>query len=114
MKLPAKVIIAILVVFAVAGGGLWNQSCTSGPHAVKLTAHDMELVFHELLPPSKQQEIAASPEEKKKLVDELRKLLALAQVAEQEGYLQRPEVASQVALQGDLTLARAYKKSNPD
>lgn len=114
MKLPVKVIVTILVVFAVAGGGLWNQSCSSGPKAIKLTAHDMELVFHELLPPAKQQEIAASPEEKKKLVDELKKVLALAQVAEQEGYLQRPEVASQVALRGDLTLASAYRKNNPD
>ena len=114
MKLPAKVIVAILVVFAVAGGGLWNQSCTSGPKAVKLTAHDMQLVFQEMLPPAKQQEIAASPEEKKKLVGELKKLLALAQAAEQEGYLQRPEVASQVAFQSDMALYRAYRKSNPD
>ena len=114
MRLPAKVIVAILVVFTVAGGGLWNQSCTSGPKAVKLTAHDMQLVFQEMLPPAKQQEIAASPEEKKKLVDELRKLLALAQVAEQEGYLQRPEVASQVAFRSDMALYRAYRKNNPD
>jgi peptidyl-prolyl cis-trans isomerase C len=114
MKLPVKVIVAILVVFAVAGGGLWNQSCTSGPKAVKLTAHDMQVVFQEMLPPAKQQEIAASPEEKKKLVDELKKLLALAQVAEQEGYLQRPEVASQVAFQSDMALYRAYRKNNPD
>jgi hypothetical protein len=63
MKLPIKVVLAILVVFAVASGALWNQSCSSGQKAVKLSAHDMELVFQELLPPAKQQEIAASPEE---------------------------------------------------
>ncbi|MEK6300104.1 MAG: peptidylprolyl isomerase [Acidobacteriota bacterium] len=114
MKLPAKVIVAILVVFAVASGALWNQSCSSGPKAVKLTAHDMELVFQEMLPPAKQQEIAASPDERKKLVAELKKLLALAQVAEQEGYLQKPEVATQVAFQSDMALYRAYRKSNPD
>jgi peptidyl-prolyl cis-trans isomerase C len=114
MKLPIKVILAILIVFAVASGALWNQSCSSGPKAVKLSAHDMELVFQEMLPPAKQQEIAASEEEKKKLVGELKKLLALAQAAEQEGYLQRPEVASQVAFQSDMALYRAYRKSNPD
>ncbi|HWN99612.1 MAG TPA: peptidylprolyl isomerase [Blastocatellia bacterium] len=114
MKLPVKVIVAILVVLAVASGALWNQSCTSGPKSVKLSAHDMELLFKELLPPAQQQEIAASPEEKKKLVEKLKQVLALAQAAEQEGYLQRPEIASQVALQSDLTLARAYRKSNPD
>src|SRR6185295_15154921 len=76
--------------------------------------NDMELVFQEMLPPAKQQEIAASEEEKKKLVGELKKLLALAQAAEQEGYLQRPEVASQVAFQSDMALYRAYRKSNPD
>lgn len=114
MKLPIKVILAILVVFAVASGALWNQSCSSAPKTVKLSAHDMELVFQEMLPPTKQQEIAASPEERKKLVAELKKLLALAQVAEQEGYLQKPEVATQVAFQSDMALYRAYRKSNPD
>ena len=74
MKLPAKVIIAILVVFAVASGALWNQSCSSGPKVAKLSAHDMQLVFQEMLPASKQQEIAASPDEKKKLVAELIKM----------------------------------------
>ena len=114
MKLPIKVILAILIVFAVASGALWNQSCSSGPKTVKLTAQDMALVFQEMLPPAKQQEIAASEEERKKLVGELKKLLALAQAAEQEGYLQRPEVASQVAFQSDMALYRAYRKSNPD
>ena len=114
MKLPIKVIVAIAVVIAVAGAGLWNQSCTSGPMTVKLSQHDMELVFQEMLPPSKQQEISTNPEEKKKLVADLKKLLALAQVAEQEGYLQRPEVASQVAFQSDMALYRAYRKNNPD
>jgi parvulin-like peptidyl-prolyl isomerase len=114
MKLPIKVIVAIAVVIAVAGAGLWNQSCTSGPKTVKLSQHDMELVFQEMLPPSKQQEISTNPEEKKKLVADLKKLLALAQVAEQEGYLQRPEVASQVAFQSDMALYRAYRKNNPD
>jgi len=114
MKLPIKVILAILIVFALAGSALWNQSCSSAPKTVKLSAHDMQLVFQEMLPPSKQQEIAASPDEKKKLVGELKKLLALAQAAEQEGYLQKPEVASQVAFQGDMALYRAYRKNNPD
>jgi peptidyl-prolyl cis-trans isomerase C len=114
MKLPIKVIVAIAVVIAVAGAGLWNQSCTSGTKTVKLSQHDMELVFQEMLPPSKQQEISTNPEEKKKLVADLKKLLALAQVAEQEGYLQRPEVASQVAFQSDMALYRAYRKNNPD
>lgn len=114
MKLPIKVIVAIAVVIAVAGAGLWNQSCTSGPKTVKLSQHDMELVFQEMLPPSKQQEISTNPEEKKKLIADLKKLLALAQVAEQEGYLQRPEVASQVAFQSDMALYRAYRKNNPD
>ena len=114
MNLPIKVILAILIVFALAGSAIWNQSCSSAPKTVKLSAHDMQLVFQEMLPPSKQQEIAASPDEKKKLVGELKKLLALAQAAEQEGYLQKPEVASQVAFQGDMALYRAYRKNNPD
>jgi hypothetical protein len=74
----------------------------------------MEVIFQELLPPQKQQQIASDPEEKKKLVSEIKKLLAVAQVAEKEGYAQRPEVQSQLSFQQDIALNNTYRKKNPD
>jgi len=84
------------------------------PETVKLTAHDMHVLFQEMLPPQKQQEIAANPEEKKKFVEAIKNLLAVAQVAEQEGYGKRPEVQWQTALQIDLNLNQAYRKKHPE
>ncbi len=84
------------------------------PKTVKLTARDMQVIFQEMLPPQKQQEIAANPEEKKKFLDQIKKLLAVAQAAEEEGYSQRPEVKTQTDFQTDLHLNQAYRKKYPD
>src|SRR5215212_1216166 len=81
---------------------------------IKLTSHDMEVLFQEVLPPQAQQMIASNPEEKKKLVDEVKRILAVAQLAEREGYAKRPELQSQIALQTDLSLNQTYRKKNPD
>lgn len=113
-KISGKVIAAIAVVLMLGVGGLVLQSSSSSAKTVKLTPHDMEVIFQELLPPQKQQQIAASPEERKKLVAEIKKLLAVAQVAEQEGYAQRPEVQSQLSFQQDIALNNAYRKKLPD
>lgn len=80
----------------------------------KLTAQDMHILFQEMVSPEKQQEIAAEPEERKRFVAEIRKLLAVAQVAAQEGYAQHPEVQAQMALQFDLNLNQAYRKKHPE
>jgi hypothetical protein len=111
---PAKVIVAILLLVVIAGVLLFVQRDSSSAKTVKLTKHDMEFVFQEMLPPQAQQMIASNPEEKKKLVDQLKKILAVAQVAEREGYAQRPEIESQIAFQTDMSLNQAYRKKNPD
>jgi parvulin-like peptidyl-prolyl isomerase len=113
-KVSGKVIAAVALVFMLGIGGLILQSSSSSAKTVKLTPHDMEVIFQELLPPQKQQQIAASPEEKKQLVAQIKELLAVAQIAEQEGYAQRPEIQSQLAFQQDIALNNSYRKKNPD
>ncbi|HKA17721.1 MAG TPA: peptidylprolyl isomerase [Blastocatellia bacterium] len=114
MKLPVKVIAMMLVLGVLASGLLFVQCSSSSTKAAKLTAHDMQLIFQELLPPQQQQEIASDPEAKKQLVDNLRKLLSVAQVAEQEGYAEHADLKSQLSFQLDRVLFEAYKKKNPD
>lgn len=87
---------------------------TASPTMGKLTAHDMHILFQEMVPPKLQQEIAANPVEKKKFVNAVKQLLAVAHLAEQEGYGKRPEVQAQTALQIDLNLNQAYRKKHPE
>jgi parvulin-like peptidyl-prolyl isomerase len=114
MKLPVKVIAMILLLGVLASGMLFVQCSASSPKAVKLTAHDMQLIFQELLPPQQQQEINSDPAGKKQLVDNIKKLLAVAQVAEQEGYAEHADLKSQLSFQLDRVMNEAYKKKNPD
>ena len=113
-KISGKVIAAVALVLMLGIGGLLLQTSSSSAKTVKLTPHDMEVIFQELLPPQKQQQIAASPEERKKLVAEIKNLLAVAHVADQEGYAQRPEVQSQLSFQQDIAFSNAYRKKFPD
>lgn len=114
MKMPTKVIVAVLILVFLGGAFLFIQQSSSSPKTIKLSKHDMELVFQEMLSPQAQQMIASNPEEKKKLVEEVKKILAVAQVAEQEGYAQRPEIEKQIAFQTDMSLNQVYRKKNPD
>lgn len=114
MKLPIKVIAMILLLGVLSSGLLFVQCSSSNPKTVKLTAQDMQLIFQELVPPQQQQQIASDPEERKKLAADIRKLLAVAQVAEQEGYAERPELKTQLSFQQDRALNDAYRKKNPD
>ena len=114
MKLSIKVIAMMLLLGMLASGLLFVQCSSSSPKTVKLTAHDMQLIFQELLPPQQQQQIASDPEERKKLVADIKKLLAVAQVAEQEGYAEHADLKTQLSFQLDRALNDAYRKKNPD
>ena len=114
MKLSIKVIAMMLLLGMLASGLLFVQCSSSSPKTVKLTARDMQLIFQELVPPQQQQQIASDPEERKKLVADIKKLLAVANVAEQEGYAEHAELKTQLAFQLDRALNDAYRKKNPD
>lgn len=112
MKLSAKVIVAVLVVTVLAGALLMAQCGASSPKVVKLTAHDMEVLVSEVFPPGQQKQLEDA-EQRKQLAKRLKQLLALAGVAEVEGYADKPEVQAQISLQADLALREAYDKKNP-
>ncbi|HKP88165.1 MAG TPA: peptidylprolyl isomerase [Blastocatellia bacterium] len=111
---PAKAIVLILILVFLAGTFFLVQWSSSKGRSYNLSKHDMEILFHEVMPPNAQQEIASNPEEKKKFLDDLRKLLAVAQAAENEGYAQRPEVQAQTALSSDARLNQAYRAKHPE
>ena len=113
-KISGKVIAAIGVVVLLGIGGILIQRSSSSPKTVKLTARDMQIIFQELVPPQQQQQIASDPEERKKLVADIKKLLAVAQVAEQEGYAEHADLKTQLSFQLDRALNDAYRKKNPD
>jgi hypothetical protein len=113
-SMPTKAIAAILLLAFLAAAFIFIQRSSSKPVSYNLSKHDMEVIFQEMIPPPQQAQIAASPDEKKKLMDEVRKLLSVAAYAESEGYAQKPEVQQQLALQTDLGLNEAYRKKHPD
>jgi parvulin-like peptidyl-prolyl isomerase len=116
MKLSGKAIGAILVVAVLTGLLIFSQlnpSSSSGHRAYNLSAHDMEVLVGEIMPPPQQQALAASAEQKQTLAKRLKELLALAQVAEEKEFDKKPDVQSQISLQTDLALRDAYDKKNP-
>lgn len=115
--ISGRVLAAILVVVALAGTMIWAQispmSNRGELNSVKFDAKRMEFLVSELLPPQQQQALASNPEQKKTLVKTLKQILAVAQQAEKEGYGNRPEVQSKIAIQNDFALREAYEKKNP-
>jgi peptidyl-prolyl cis-trans isomerase C len=113
MKLTGKVTATIVVLVALAGGALWAQRSSSSARTIKLSAHDMEVLVGEVLSPSAMQQLASNPDQRQQLVKEIKQTLALGQAAEREGYAQRPQMVSQIAMQSDFALRSAYQKKNP-
>ncbi|HJQ71108.1 MAG TPA: peptidylprolyl isomerase [Blastocatellia bacterium] len=114
MKVSVKVIVVLVVIGVLAAAGIIAQrTSSSGPRSSNLSAADMELLIPEILRPEAQAQIA-KPEQRKELVSQFRQILAIAQVAEREGYEKRADVKSQMELMADSSLARSYATRNPD
>ncbi|HEX5735211.1 MAG TPA: peptidylprolyl isomerase [Blastocatellia bacterium] len=114
MKVSAKVIVMIAVVGVLALAMLIAQrSSSSAPRSANFSATDMELLIPEILPPEAQAQYS-QPAQKKELAKQLRHVLAIAQLAEREGFDKRPDVKTQMELMADSRLARAYATKNPD
>ena len=115
MKLSPKAIFAIAIVAVLAAALLFSQysSSRSSSATYNLSARDMELLVGEVMPPQQQQQLATSPEQKQQLAKRLKELLALAQEAERNGFADKADVQSQMALQTDLALRDVYEKKNP-
>jgi peptidyl-prolyl cis-trans isomerase C len=115
MKISGKAILAIAVVAILAALLFFSQynSSSSNSRSYNLSAADMEILVGEILPPPQQQALATSAEQKQTLAKRLKELLALAQVAEQNGFAEKPEIQSQINLQTDLALRDSFDKKNP-
>ena len=113
MKLPGKVIATLAIVAIIAGGALWAQRSSSTPKPIRLSAHEMEVLVGEIIPPTQQQQLASSPEQKQVFVKRLKQLFALGQAAEREGYASRDIVRSEIDFRSDRTLQTVYGKKNP-
>ena len=112
MKLSGRVIAMIAVVVLLGGFGLIAQWACSAPAQYKLTAHEMEVLVSEIIPPGQQQQLASDGEQRKKLAQEFKKVFSLAQAAEQEGFAQHPDVKSAIDIQTDVVLRDAWEKKN--
>jgi parvulin-like peptidyl-prolyl isomerase len=114
MKTPVKVGLTVAVVLALVGALFYAQLSPTRSADYNLDTKEMELLVSEILPPTQQQQLASNPDQKKQLAQRLKELLAIAQVAEREGFADHDDVKSQIALQTDLALREAYEKKNPD
>jgi parvulin-like peptidyl-prolyl isomerase len=101
----AVVVSALLIVWEAKYGGA--RAMTS------LTPEDMTLLT-ETFPPTEQLKLSGSAEERKKLADDLRKILAVAEQARKEGYTDKPEVKRQFDATRILVVAQTYVKKQRD
>jgi parvulin-like peptidyl-prolyl isomerase len=110
----SKALIAAAFAVVVSVGLIFWQSRYGGAHAMtSLTPEDMSLLT-ETFPPAEQLKLSGSAEERKKLADDLKKILAVAQQARNESYADRPEVKRQFDATRVLVVAQTFVKKQRD
>lgn len=110
MSAATKAIIVAVIAIAAALGLIYWQMNHGGAHAMtNMTAEDMSMLV-ETFPPADRLKLSGSPEERKKLSDEVRKILAVAQQAEKEGLADKPEVKRQFEAMKVFVVAQMYIK----
>jgi parvulin-like peptidyl-prolyl isomerase len=114
MSATSKVLVVVLVtVLACVGIIVW-QVRSKGAHALTtLSPEDMGLIA-ESLAPADRAKLAASPEERKKLSEDIKQILAVAQEAREKGVADRPEVKRQLEAMKMLVIAQMYVKKQRD
>jgi parvulin-like peptidyl-prolyl isomerase len=109
-----KAIIAAAFAVVVSVGLIFWQSRYGGAHAMtSLTPEDMTLLT-ETFPPAEQLKLSGSAEERKKLAEDLKKILAVAEQARKEGYADKPEVKRQFDATRVLVVAQTFVKKQRD
>lgn len=108
------IIIAAVAVVAAIGLIYWQMNHSGGAHAMtSMTPEDMSTLV-ETFPPADRLKLSGSPEERKKLADEVRKILAVAQAAQKEGIADKPEVKRQFEAMKVFVVAQMYIKKQRD
>jgi parvulin-like peptidyl-prolyl isomerase len=115
LKATTKALIAVLVaVLASVGLIVWQARHNKAYAALTtLTPDDMSLITESCWPAGRAR-LASSPEERKKMADQLRELLALAHEAREKGVADRPEVKRQLDVMKMLVVAQMYMKKQRD
>lgn len=110
MKATTKAIIAVLVaVLASVGLIFWQATRGRASALTSLAPEDMTLIA-ESLGPADRQRLASSPEERKKLSEDIKQILAVAAEARSKGIADKPEVKRQLEAMKMLVLAQVYAK----
>jgi len=114
LKSTTKAIIAASVAVVVSVLLIVWESKYGGARAMtSLTPEDMTLLT-ETFPPAEQLKLSGSAEERKKLADDLRKILAVAEQARKDGYADKPEVKRQFDATRILVVAQTFVKKQRD
>ncbi|HEV2863138.1 MAG TPA: peptidylprolyl isomerase [Pyrinomonadaceae bacterium] len=110
MSSKTKALLIAVVAIAVALGLIfWVAKAKKSHGMTTLTAEDMGVIADTLSPMARQQ-LSNSPEERKKMTEELKKILALAEEARKEGVADRPEVKHQLEAGRLFVIAQMYVK----
>ena len=114
MKATTKAIIAVVVAVLVSVGLIfWQARRSHGGTLTSLTPDEMTLITNSL-GPGERARLASSPEERKKLSEDLTQVLALAADARAKGIADRPEVKRQLDAVRMLIVAQMYMKKQTD
>lgn len=114
MKATTKALIAVFVaVLASVGLIFWQATRGRASVLTSLTPEDMGLIA-ESLGPADRARLASSPEERKKLSEDIKQILAVAAEARQKGIADRPEVKRQLDAMKMLVVAQMYAKKQRD
>jgi hypothetical protein len=114
LKATTKALIAVLVaVLASVGLIFWQATRSRASVLTSLTPEDMSLIA-ESLGPADRQRLAASPEERKKLSEDIKQILAVAAEARAKGIADKPEVKRQLEAMKMLVVAQMYVKKQRD
>ncbi|MFL6253409.1 MAG: peptidylprolyl isomerase [Pyrinomonadaceae bacterium] len=114
MKATTKAIIAVLVaVLASVGLIFWQATRGRASVLTSLTSEDMGIIA-ESLGPAAAGRLASSPEDRKKLIEDVKQVLAIAAEARAKGIADKPEVKRQLEATRMLVVAQTYMKKQRD
>ena len=115
MKATTKALIAAVVAVAAAVALIFWQAKHHGGYAglTSLSPEDMSLIA-EGLSPSDRLKLSGSPEERKKLAQDIKEMLAVAEEAREKGYTDKPEVKRQLEAMRTVVIAQTFVKKQRD
>jgi parvulin-like peptidyl-prolyl isomerase len=115
LKATTKAIIAAAVAVVAAVMLIFWQARHHGGYAplTSLSPEDMSLLA-EGFSPSERLKLSGSPEERKKLSEDIKQLLSVANEAHEKGYTDRPEVKRQLEMMRTIVVAQTYAKRQRD